>query len=121
MQPRSVGIICGLGMTGAILGEYPREIRDLSVGGGGWQLGVAAWRYQAQIVVFMEGAKPMTFCLGLKIWGLRYSANQDGAGGHYDVPQARSEKTRPVRLHASVGGDTLGVERFLSQWMGSRR
>ena len=45
-------------------------------------------------VVFMEGALPQTFGEGERVWGLGYSTNLDGSGGHYDVYQANGALTR---------------------------
>jgi hypothetical protein len=72
----------------AHLEEFLKDTAGNDTWGGAWQLGVAAWKFQTTIVVFMQGAEPLIFGQGDLVWGLGFSANPDGSGGHYDVYQA---------------------------------
>ena len=51
----------------AHLPEFLRETDDDRVWGGAWQIGVAAWKFKALIVVFTEGKEPLTFGEGERV------------------------------------------------------
>ena len=69
----------------ANLAQCVQETLTHGVWGGGWQIGIAAWLYGVSIYVFMNGQEPIMFGQGQQVWGLSYSVNPDGFGGHYDA------------------------------------
>ena len=71
----------------ANLEEYLKDTLDDDTWGGAWQIGVAAWKLRTTIVVFMPGAEPLIFGQGDLVWGLGFTVNADGSGGHYDAYQ----------------------------------